>query len=260
MEERSTLLGEASTEYVDRWNRLISTTNWEKGRIISEWRDALQQAGVPAATYTDDAWSREVGGVTPQHVGRLRRVYDRFGSVFGDYAGLFWSHFQAAREWSDAEMYLEGAVQNRWSVAQMRNQRWEALGGPPEQKPSEADIVVTELDEDVSAAHDESPSATISESVADVHGEDEAFDGEPLDEAEAAAVPDRAAPVADEPEVERVRPFEDLPPLPADLNEAFELMKLAILSHKVSGWQEIARDDVLAALDSLRQLALAPAE
>jgi hypothetical protein len=57
-----------------------------------------------------------------------------------------------------------------------------------------------------------------------------------------------------------VRPFEALPPLPADLNEAFELMKLAILAHKVSGWREIARSDVLSVLESLRQLALAPAE
>ena len=37
-------------------------------------------------------------------------------------------------------------------------------------------------------------------------------------------------------------------------------MKLAILNHKVSGWREIARDDVLAVLESLRQLVLAPAE
>jgi len=51
-----------------------------------------------------------------------------------------------------------------------------------------------------------------------------------------------------------------LPPLPTDLKEAFELMKLAILSHKITGWQEIARDDVLSVLESLRQLALAPAE
>jgi hypothetical protein len=48
--------------------------------------------------------------------------------------------------------------------------------------------------------------------------------------------------------------------LPGDLNEAFELMKLAIIAHKLTGWQEIARDDVLAVLESLRQLAMAPAE
>jgi hypothetical protein len=51
-----------------------------------------------------------------------------------------------------------------------------------------------------------------------------------------------------------------LPPLPADLKEAFELMKLAILGHKISGWNEIARDDLLSVLESLKQLALAPTE
>jgi len=65
---------------------------------------------------------------------------------------------------------------------------------------------------------------------------------------------------ADVPSAPLLRPFESLPPLPADLKEAFELMKLAILSHKVCGWAEIARDDVLSVLESLKQLALAPAE
>ena len=27
--------------FVGQWNRLVSTTNWEKGRIICQWRDAL---------------------------------------------------------------------------------------------------------------------------------------------------------------------------------------------------------------------------
>ena len=35
----------ASTEYLGRWNRLVSTTNWEKGQIICQWRAALIEAG-----------------------------------------------------------------------------------------------------------------------------------------------------------------------------------------------------------------------
>jgi hypothetical protein len=261
MEEQATLLAETSIEYVGRWNRLISTTNWEKGRIICQWREALQQADAPAANATDEAWSQQVGGVTPQHVGRLRRVYERFGDVFEQYAGLYWSHFQAACDWPDAEMYLEGAMQSGWSVSQMRDQRWEAMGGVPESKPCDADIVPAELDEDVSAVNDDPLPATISESLGEVHGAEDAYDDEPRaredDETDASG---HMPPVADSPSAPPLRPFEALPPLPADLNEAFELMKLAILSHKVSSWQEIARDDVLAVLESLRQLALAPAE
>ncbi len=260
MEELAAVVVEASTEYVGRWNRLISTTNWEKGRIICEWRAALQQADAPAASYTDDAWSQQVGGVTPQHVGRLRRVYERFGDVHEQYPGLYWSHFQATLDWPDAEMYLEGAVQNDWSVAQMRHQRWEAMGGEPALQPQDADIVASELDEDVSIRNDSPLPATISESTAEVHGADDfseyaESEAVPLDDASSTS--GTASDVFSPP---LLRPFESLPPLPADMKEAFELMKLAILAHKVCGWTEIARDDVLSVLESLKQLALAPAE
>jgi hypothetical protein len=263
MEEQAAVVVEASTEYVGRWNRLVSTTNWEKGRIISEWRAALQQADAPAASYTDDAWSQQVGGVTPQHVGRLRRVYERFGAAHEQYPGLYWSHFQAALDWPDAEMYLQGAVESDWSVAQMRNQRWEAMGGEPELRPQEADIVASELDEDVSARNDSALPTEISESIAEVHGADDfseydESEAAPFDDASSAS--DTMGAAVDAPSAPLLRPFESLPPLPADLKEAFELMKLAILAHKVCGWAEIARDDVLSVLESLKQLALAPAE
>ncbi len=260
MEEPVTLVVEASTEYIGRWNLLVSTTNWEKGRIICQWREALRQAGAAAASYTDDAWSRQVGNVTPQHVGRLRRVYERFGEVHEQYDGLYWSHFQAALDWPDAEMYLEGAMQSGWSVSQMRDQRWEVTGGAPELKPLDSDIVAAELDEDVSACDDGRLPATISETFGEVHGSEQPSDDESEAEAFDADKKGMSNAVADAPTAPPLRPFEALPPLPSDLNEAFELMKLAILNHKVSGWREIARDDVLAVLESLRQLALAPAE
>lgn len=263
MEELETAVIEASTEYVGRWNCLISTTNWEKGRIIAEWRNALEQTGAPAASYTDEAWSREVGNVTPQHVGRLRRVHERFGESHNQYKGLFWSHFQAAIEWSDAEMYLEGAVQNGWSISQMREQRWEVLGGDPELEPRDTDIVVAELDEDVASNNDSPLPTAISESVSEVHDTVDSSDDEseaaPFD-ADAPQVSDIMETVADAPATPLLRPFESLPEMPADLKEAFELFKLAILSHKVLGWSEFSRDNVLSVLESLKQLALAPAE
>jgi hypothetical protein len=260
MEERATLLVNASTEYVGRWNRLISTTNWEKGRIISEWREALVEADAPAASYTDEVWSQQVGNVTPQHVGRLRRAYDRFGQVHEQYSGLYWSHFQAALDWPDAEMYLQGAADSGWSVAQMRSQRWEALGGNPEQQPLDSDIVASEMDEEAGIYDDDPLPKTISETIGEVRDADDMDD----DDSEAAPFdsdrPDASESVASAADAPPVRPFEALPPLPADLNNAFDLMRLAILNHKVSGWQEIARDDLLAVLESLKQLALAPAE
>jgi hypothetical protein len=252
-----------SAPFVGRWSRLISTTNWEKGRIVAEWRDRLMEEGAPGAAYCDEAWSRRVGGVTPQHVGRLRRVFQRFGTVYAEYPGLYWSHFQAAVEWHDAEMWLEGAVASGWPVARMRAERWQAIGSPPDQAPREEDVVAAELDEDHDPAND-SAAGTIHESLREVRG----LEGESGGEGRAAALEEPAgavpwdepgdvgAPVAAAPPV---GPFEHLPPLPADLAEALESFKLAILHHKLSGWREISRDGVLAALDALKQLAAAAA-
>jgi hypothetical protein len=137
---------DAAGRFIGQWNRLVSTTNWEKGRIICEWREALLAAGAGVTEYSDEAWSQLVGRVTSQHVGRLRRVFQRFGEAFDQYQGLFWSHFQAAIDWEDAEMWLEGAIHNGWSVSQMRGKRWETVGKPGETMPVEE--AASEVDDD----------------------------------------------------------------------------------------------------------------
>src|SRR5688572_8272297 len=70
---------DAAGRVVGQWNRLVSTTIWEKGRIICQWRDALVAGGAAVTDYSDEVWAQLVGGVTSQHVGRLRRVFQRFG-------------------------------------------------------------------------------------------------------------------------------------------------------------------------------------
>ncbi|HEY1600837.1 MAG TPA: hypothetical protein VGG64_14610 [Pirellulales bacterium] len=266
---------ETSLAYLKQWDRLVSSTNWEKGRIIHEWRTALVASQAAATQYSDEAWSRRAGNVSGQHVGRLRRVFERFGSVSSSYPDLYWSHFQAALDWNDAEMWLEGAIQSGWSVSQMRSSRWLAMGAPDELRPSESDVISGELDEDFSA--DQQPTSEIVEPAERAQGSfegttgpdysegpdfgdsgprsgDEAGDaaavGVPFD-ADAAQYPgDPSAPV--------VRPFENLAELPPDLAESFENFKLTILRHKVAGWTEVSRDDVLAVLDALRHFACAP--
>ena len=150
------LIETASSEYLGRWNRLVSTTNWEKGRIVAEWREALIEAGARRPPTTDEAWSRRVGSVTPQHTGRLRRVYQRFASMRETYAGLYWSHFQAALDWDDAEMWLEGAVQNRWSIAQMQGERSRTLGALVEEN---VEATAVEVDEDAAGVPGRSAAA-----------------------------------------------------------------------------------------------------
>jgi len=248
-----------SSEYMGRWNHLVSTTNWEKGRIICEWREALLAAGAPLNSCTDEAWSRRVSNVTPQHAGRLRRVWQQFGAVRQQYAGLYWSHFQAALDWSDAEMWLEGAVQNGWSIAQMQQQRSCTLDGLAAAEPPAADTMMDQLDEDANP-DDSQPPASVSSSLSEVHDAGDAGGAEGDDDDGGADVPFEAADsFADQSPLEAVRPFEGLAPLPADLGEAFEAFKLAIVHHRHADWAEISCEQVLAVLDALRQFALLPA-
>lgn len=261
------LVESASAQFLGHWNRLVSTTNWEKGRIISEWRLQLMGAGAPSHIYSDEAWSRRVGNVSSQHVGRLRRVYEQFGQCYQQYDGLFWSHFLAALDWEDdAEMWLEGAVQNSWSVSQMRKARWETLGAIPGQEPQDDEAASEEPDADASEVEEPAPVANAGsldvvtdpdaeEAVAtEVSTTDEAQDEAPFESDASSDGQESSGSMMP------VRPFENLPRLPDDLQKAFEGFKLAILAHKLTNWQEISRDDVLATLDSLKQLALAPRE
>ncbi len=270
--ETTDRIDDASLVYLGQWNHLVSTTNWEKGRIISEWRSAMIEAKTPAAEYSDDAWSRRVGNVTGQHVGRLRRVFERFGGVHQDYAGLYWSHFQAAIDWNDAEMWLEGAVQNRWSVADMRRERWQAFGGLEEQRPEDGDIVVAELDEDAAPADilplhsaggngDASSTDRLNNGSSGpvYEGPDFGDESAPPDSREPGNSKFDAPPWEETGSSPAPPPFADLPALPDDLTEAFESFKLAILRHKTADWHEVTCDDVLRCLDALKALAIAPA-
>ena len=45
---------DVASKFVGQWSRLVSTTNWAKGRIICEWREAIELAGA-CLLYTSDA-------------------------------------------------------------------------------------------------------------------------------------------------------------------------------------------------------------
>ncbi|TWU00513.1 hypothetical protein Pla108_14650 [Botrimarina colliarenosi] len=255
---------ESSTPFVGQWNQLVSTTNWDKGQIITAWREALRKSGAHVTEYSDEAWTRLVGNVTSQHVGRLRRAHERFGAVREQYAGLYWSHFQAALDWEDAEMWLEGAISNKWSVSQMRAGRWEATGGGPE-GPSDGRVIETQLDEDAYQSLSSRETETTDGAKPAASGDGDATAASTARESSPQHDDDSEAPfdVPGESAGERaprVRPFADLAALPDDVADAFEQFKLVILSHKLSGWDAISRDDLLGALESLKALALAPSD
>ena len=257
-------------KYIGQWNRLVSTTNWEKGRIICQWRDALIAGGTPVTDYSDEAWSQLVGGVTSQHVGRLRRVFQRFGDVFDQYDGLYWSHFQAALDWEDAEMWLEGAIHNNWSVSQMRGKRWETLGKPSDAQPPEDSALADEMDDDGVATSDASASSELNGAItsapAAVKSVEPPAKKRPRGEAQDEGADSRESQVPYERESskpsakQRTRLAVDVDELPGDLADAFEQFKLAIIAHRRLGWSETTPEAVLECLDALRELTLAPSD
>ncbi|MCA9134756.1 MAG: hypothetical protein KDA45_16425, partial [Planctomycetales bacterium] len=255
---------ELSVEFVGRWSTLISTSNWEKGRIIAQWRQALQESEAPVGAYSDEAWSRRVGGVSPQHVGRLRRVYERFGDSFATYKNLYWSHFLAVLDWDDAEMWLEGAVQSQWSVSQMRRTRWEAMGKSPDTEPQEADVVAVEPDEDyapLAEFENDNAGQDGSRAVAEGPRPDGPDFGDESDSAgvDSAALSEQGEEMETQweaaAEISAESPFAKLPSLPVDLAEALEQFKLAIIRHRADEWADVSQEDVQQALDALKAFA-----
>ncbi len=248
-------------QFVGQWNRLVSTTNWEKGRIICQWREALMTSGAAVTEYSDEAWTQLVGGVTSQHVGRLRRVYQRFGEVCDQYRGLYWSHFQAALEWDDAEMWLEGAIRNEWSISQMRGKRWETLGTPPEQQlvETEADgLDVAPETTETSASADGSAAETPAVSSKSSTVQPIASEVAASEKTKSSAKESPASTATQSPAEtsKRIRLKVDVEELPDDLAEAFEAFKLAIIAHRLEGWSETTPAVVVECLDALRELAL----
>ncbi len=254
-------LAELAQPFVGQWNQLISTTNWEKGKIISQWRETLIESGVDSTQYSDDAWARQVGGVTAPHVGRLRRVYDRFGSTYETYTNVFWSHFLAALDWDDAPMWLEGAAQEGWSVSQMREQRWQSLGAVESQRPTNSQIVEVDTDEDIVLP------AQGGGKTKDYDGETSGVAAGPIPEGPDFGEEEELASLGgansggasgvsmvDEDAPPTVQPFMGLPELPPDMADAIESLKLSVLRHKTDGWRDVEADTVRKYLDAMAVL------
>jgi len=245
--------------FVNKWKRLVSQTNWEKGRIIAEWRSQSIDSGIAASAYSDEAWARSVEGVSPQHVGRLRRVFDRFKDSYLSFEGLCWTHFLAALDWSDAELWLEGAVQSRWSVSQMRRTRWEAMGQDPAQQPDESEVVTAESDEDFAPLSESDDATETDRELQDRIGttgplaEGPDFgEGESTEAgtADSESYEDFDAGSDDSLE-DRSSPFASLPALPVDIAEAMEQFKLAIVRHRATQWQDVSPATIQQVLDAL---------
>lgn len=266
--EKEPLIDEIASEYVGFWNLLVSKTNWEKGKVIHSWRAKLMEAGLPRRIYSDEAIAQRIGNVSPQHVGRLRRVYERFGEA-ETLPNLYWSHYQAALDWDDAETWLKKASDEKVSVAQMRVARWEKDGSKLKHKPKEEDIVLEEKDADVYPFNDSNsdPRAeVVGPSGATLSADDDDDDDakkkpkkkknrqtDPLGEYGEDTEPwENSAETFGTPEV--LDALNKLEELPEDLAVAFETLKIAILSHKMAGWDDVQPKLIAAYLSEFKRL------
>jgi len=262
-----------SESFVGRWQKLVSQTNWEKGRIIAEWRAALIAGNAPVTAYSDESWGRQVGDVTSQHVGRLRRVYERFGEGQSSYAGLYWSHFLAALDWDDAELWLEGAARSDWSISQMRRTRSEAMGGTSGALERDEELITSELDdgfvgltqeEDVSDGSRRGDEDEI-RSEKDSNGRIESgplaegpdFGDEDSENISSYDSSDSGSELSEsfEENGESGNPFIDLGKLPLDVAEALEQFKLSVIRHRSSNWSDFSQSKMVQVIDALRSFA-----
>lgn len=269
--EKETLIDEIASEFVGFWNALVSNTNWEKGKVIHSWRMRLKEAGLPRRIYSDEALSTRIGNVTPQHVGRLRRVYERFGAE-PMLPNLFWSHYQAALDWDDADEWLQKASEGKISVAQMRMDRWEKTGASLKSKPKEEDIVPAERDEDVNPYNDSDADAPIRSKTAETtevdeptgekkkKGKEKKSDelGEFASETEPWESPDGAT--AKITTAEALDAYAKLPTLPNDLAEIFESLKVAILTRKLENWNDVTPITLAQYFSELKKLLVSVEE
>lgn len=249
-----------SIPYIGEWNELISTSNWKKGEIIFSWRKSLQEKSARSKEYSDEAWAQLVGGVTPQHTGRLRRTFERFGSVAAEYGSLYWSHFYAALDWDDAEMWLEGAVQNKWSVSRMRKQRWEVLGSLPDQQPRENEVVATEIiEENHSLELPENQRRNDRNLVTGPVYEGPDFGDQDFSESDGSASNLSGSDARRDSsgnEGQNSEPlFESFKNLPEDVLEGVNAFKLLIIRHRTEEWQEISQQDMISLLEALKKMA-----
>ena len=255
---------QVTAPFVGQWNTLISQTNWGKGKIISAWRSALIESGAHTSAFSDETWSRQVGAVTSQHVGRLRRVYDRFSSTQSSYTGLYWSHFLAAVDWDDAELWLEGAARSDWSVSAMRKTRWESSGSDPKHAPRDEELITSEVDDDFDSltaeaemesdrSNDDRITASGPLAEGPDFGDEDSLDS---NSGSAPGMQTEDAPWDEAGGSDVSNPFASLPDLPPDIADALEQFKLCIVRHRSNHWADVSQKSVLDVLDALRQFTM----
>jgi hypothetical protein len=111
---------EIDADCLDRWQLLVSESNWQKGELIATY--------AANDLFTRDAeFAHQVGQVTAQYVWALRSVYERFSDIRHNYPYLRWTHFYTALNWPDAHVWLRKADVERMNYHEMKAVRFYEL-------------------------------------------------------------------------------------------------------------------------------------
>jgi hypothetical protein len=163
-------------------------------------------------------------------------------------------------------------VQNAWSVAQMRVQRWETIGAPEELKPKDEDVFTAEIDDETifrndlavgrrSLEKERIEGRTSKIGAADIA---EGFDSntvpfeineeKPKKGSKKSKTKQNETTPNTLPTGEVLAVLNDFSDFPSDLSEPLESVKIAILNHKLSHWKGVAPSKVVQCLDTLKSL------
>ncbi len=249
---------EVSEGFVGQWNQLISTTNWKKER--SFWNGGKPSSRLKhlrhriATRLGQSGWRSYLAARRAASKG-LRTIRKQSE----DLSQALLSHFLAASDWDDAELWLEGATQSQWSISEMRDARWKATGAQPETRPRNEELAGNMVDEDyvpiseVESGQDEEEKERLGSTGPLYEGPD--FGEEAEASKDSLSEEDDDVPFEVEEDGVRepiVNPFAGLPALPTDVAEALEQFKLAVVRHRASKWTEISQESMLSVVDALR--------
>ena len=107
---------DSETALIFRAQAALSRSNWEVGECAGLWTKRF------ARGRTDTDFGILVG-LSGDQVYQRRRVWETFGDISDNYAGLKWSHFYAALNWDDAAECLQWAQDVQGGVAEMKARR-----------------------------------------------------------------------------------------------------------------------------------------
>ena len=104
---------ETEEQLINRAQEAVSQCRWVVGECAALWTKRYARGRT-------DADFAALLNLTGDQVFQRRRVWEKFGSLRGEFKSLRWSHFYAALTWDDVRECLDWAEETQSTVAEMR--------------------------------------------------------------------------------------------------------------------------------------------